>query len=63
MDSLDRRILKVLGDGKPRDFNQLLIDVGFSHNTLRMHLASLERHGFIVKEKKAFKRRARFSCY
>jgi len=46
-------------DGKLRDFRQLLRDVGFSHNTLRMHLAGLERQGFIVKEKKPIKRRGR----
>ena len=55
MDSFDRRILSVLKDGKPRDFRQLLRDVGFSHNTLRMHLSSLERQGFIVKDKSPLK--------
>jgi len=59
MDSFDKRILGVLVDGKPRDFRQLLEDVGFSHNTLRMHLASLERQGFTVKEKKPIKSRGR----
>jgi len=52
MDSFDRCILSVLRDGKPRDFQQLLREVSFSHNTLRRHLASLERQGFIVKAKK-----------
>jgi DNA-binding HxlR family transcriptional regulator len=59
MDSLDKCILSVLRDGKSRDFRQLLRDVGFSHNTLRVHSASLERQGFIVKEKKPLKRRGR----
>lgn len=52
MDSFDRRILAVLKDGKHREFQQFLREVGFSHNTLRLHLASLERQGFITKAKK-----------
>ena len=52
MDSFDRQILAVLKDGKPREFQQLLQEVGFSHNTLRLHLASLERRGFVLKVKK-----------
>jgi predicted transcriptional regulator len=59
MDSFDKRILSVLRDGRPRDFRQLLRDVGFSHNTLSMHLLSLERQGFIIKEKKPIKRQGR----
>jgi DNA-binding HxlR family transcriptional regulator len=59
MDSFDRGILSVLGDGKLRNFGQLLMDAGFSHNTLRTHLSSLERQGFIVKDKKPIKRRGR----
>jgi predicted ArsR family transcriptional regulator len=39
--------------------SQLLRDIGFSHNTLRLHLSSLERQGFIVKDKKPIKRRGR----
>ena len=52
MDSFDKRILTMLKDGKSRDFQQLLREVGFSHNTSRLHLASLERQGFILKAKK-----------
>jgi len=59
MDSFDKRILSVLRDGRPRDFRQLLMDADFSHNTLRTHLASLERQGFIVKDKKPIKRQGR----
>jgi predicted transcriptional regulator len=59
MDSFDRRILSVLRDGRPRDFRQLLRDAGFSHNTLRTHVARLERQGFIVKDKKPIKMRGR----
>jgi len=43
--------LNVLGDGKPRGFHQLLGEVGFSHNTLRLHLESLEGKGLVVKQK------------
>jgi predicted ArsR family transcriptional regulator len=59
MDSFDKRILSVLRDGRPRDFRQLLMDAGFSHNALRTHLASLERQGFILKDKRSIKRRGR----
>jgi hypothetical protein len=38
-----------------RDFRQFLMGVGFSHNTLRVHLANLERQGFIMKDKKLIK--------
>jgi hypothetical protein len=37
-----------LRNEQPKDFRQLLNDVGFSHNTLRMHLASLEERDFSV---------------
>jgi DNA-binding HxlR family transcriptional regulator len=49
MDSFDRQILAVLKDGRSADFRQILREVGFSHNTLRQHLANLEREGMIVK--------------
>ena len=51
MDFFDRCIFNVLGDGKPRDFNQLLREVDFSHNTLRLHLRRLVDQGLVVKEK------------
>jgi predicted ArsR family transcriptional regulator len=51
MDPFDERILKVLGDGKKRSFSQLVGEVGFSHNTLRMHLKSLVDRGLVLKEK------------
>ena len=53
MDSFDRQILAVLEDGKSADFHQILKEVRFSHNTLRLHLASLEREGMIVKAETA----------
>ncbi len=43
MDSFDRQILTVLKDGKPRDFQQLLREAGFSHNTLKLRLASVRQ--------------------
>jgi predicted ArsR family transcriptional regulator len=51
MDPFDERILKVLSDGKKRSFHQLLGEVGFSHNTLRLHLESLVDRGLALKEK------------
>jgi predicted ArsR family transcriptional regulator len=51
MDPFDERILKVLSDGKKRSFHQLLGEVGFSHNTLRLHLESLVDRGLVLKEK------------
>jgi predicted ArsR family transcriptional regulator len=51
MDSFDRQILALLKDGKPWEFRQILQAVGFSHNTLRLHLASLKRQGMIVEAK------------
>jgi DNA-binding Lrp family transcriptional regulator len=52
MDSFDRQILSVLEDGKPRDFQQLLGEAGFSHNTLKLRLVGLERESFVLKAKK-----------
>jgi len=51
MDLFDERILAVLKDGKPRLFTQLLGEVGFSHNTLRLHLERLLVQGLVAKEK------------
>jgi len=41
MDYLDRQILTILKDKKARDFQQILSEVDFSHNTLRQHLDTL----------------------
>jgi len=51
MDPFDERILKVLGDGKKRNFGQLVGEVGFSHNTLRLHLVSLVDRDLVLREK------------
>ena len=52
MDSFDRRILAVLKNGESLEFKQLLSEVGFSHNTLRLHIARLKCQGMIVEAKK-----------
>jgi len=51
MDLFDERILAVLKDGKPRVFTQLLVEAGFSHNTLKQHLENLAAQGLVAKEK------------
>jgi len=51
MDLFDERILAVPKDGKPRVFTQLLVEAGFSHNTLRQHLERLAAQGLVAKEK------------
>ena len=51
MDIFDERILSVLKDGKPRPLSQLLDEVGFSHNTLKLHLKRLLSEGLLVREK------------
>ena len=52
MDSFDRQILAVLKNGESLEFKQLLSEVGFSHNTLRLHIAKLKRQGMIVQAEK-----------
>lgn len=51
MDPFDEQILTVLMDGRPRNFLQLLGEIGFSHNTLRLHLNTLVEAGLITREK------------
>jgi DNA-binding Lrp family transcriptional regulator len=51
MDLFDERILSVLSDGKPRVFAQLLGEVGFSRNTLKLHLKRLTAQNLVMKEK------------
>jgi len=59
MDPIDDGIISRLKDGKPREFEQLLREAGFSHNTLRLHLDSLAQRGMIVKDKRPVKGRGR----
>jgi DNA-binding Lrp family transcriptional regulator len=51
MDLFDERILSVLSDGESRVFAQLLGEVGFSRNTLKLHLKRLTAQNLVVKEK------------
>ena len=53
MDVFEERVLSVLKDGKPRLFIQLLNEVGFSHNTLKLHVKRLLSEGVLVREKTA----------
>jgi predicted ArsR family transcriptional regulator len=59
MDSFDTAILNLLRDGKPRRFQEILIKVRFSHNTLRQHLDSLIDQRLILREKIPSERRGR----
>ena len=59
MDPFDTVILNILRDGKPREFQQILDLVKFSHNTLRHHLDSLADQKLITKEKRPVKGRGR----
>ncbi len=53
--SFDERILTLFNNGKPKDFNLLLVQVGFSHNTMQQHLRGLVDRCLIVKQKPALK--------
>jgi len=55
MDPFDNSILKIFRDGKPREFQQILAEVEFSHNTLRIHLDKLAERGLINKNKQPAK--------
>ena len=55
MDPFDEAILRLLRDGKPREFQQIFSEVKLSHNTLRLHLDSLADRGLIVKDKQPAK--------
>ena len=59
MDFFDECIIRLLKDGKPRDFRQILWEVDFSHNTLRQHLKGLVDQGLITETKMPSKGRGR----
>jgi predicted ArsR family transcriptional regulator len=59
MDLFDERVLAVLNDGYPRVFAQLLDEVGFSRNTLKLRLKRLTAQSLVVKEKTVSNGRAR----
>ncbi len=52
MDYIDRQILIILKDKKARDFQQILSEVDFSHNTLRQHLDTLINQGIVERRKR-----------
>ena len=52
IDFYNRGILTILRDGKPRTFQQLLSEAGFSHNTLRKHLDELVGQGLVARRKR-----------
>ena len=51
MDFFGERILATLKDRKPRDFNALLAEVGFTHNTLQQHLQRLQLEASLLRRK------------
>lgn len=51
MDLFDERVLAVLSEGKPKFFAQLLGEVGFGRNTLKLHLKRLTAQSLVLKEK------------
>jgi len=59
MDVFDTAILNLLRDGKPRQFQEILTAVKFSHNTLRQHLDSLLDQSLITRDKRPTEGRGR----
>jgi predicted ArsR family transcriptional regulator len=59
MDLFDTAILNLLRDAKPREFQEILTAVKFSHNTLRQHLDYLLDQSFITRDKRSNKERGR----
>jgi DNA-binding Lrp family transcriptional regulator len=59
MDLFDERVLAVLKDGKRRSFAQLLDEVGFGRNTLKLRLKRLTAQSLMMKEKVPSNRRGR----
>jgi predicted transcriptional regulator len=51
MDPIDEKIISLLRDDKTMRFEELLSKVGYSHNTLRLHLNKLTDEGVILKSK------------
>ena len=59
MDLFDERVLAMLSDGRPRVFAQLLGEVGFSRNTLKLHIKRLIAQSLVMKEKQLSNERGR----
>jgi len=55
----EKEIINALKDGNPRKFHQILDEIGFSHNTLRLHLNSMVEEGLVAREKMPSKGRGR----
>jgi predicted ArsR family transcriptional regulator len=51
MDLFDKQILAVLRNGESKKFQQILKEVSFSHNTLKLHIDRLKHQGMIVEAK------------
>ena len=51
MDLFDRKILEALSSGEARSFQEILLKVDFSHNTLRQHLDQLIVRGLVERRK------------
>jgi len=64
MDLFEERVLAVLNDGNPRVFTQLLDEVGFSRNTLKLRLKRLVAQSLVMKEKTVSNGRGRlkYTC-
>lgn len=58
MDPFDERVLAILKDGK-RSFPQLMDEVGFGRNTLKLRLKRLTAQSLVVREKVPSNRRGR----
>ena len=52
MDLFDRKILSVLKDRTPREFQKILSRIEFSYNILMLHLAHLVDQGLMLERKK-----------
>ena len=51
MDSTDGKMINLPRDGNPGRLEELLNKVGYSHNTLRLHLDELAKEGVIYERK------------
>ena len=51
MDHFDKEVLQALKDKDPRNFQEMLSEISFSHNTLREHLNKLIQQGIINRKK------------
>ncbi|MGD0027955.1 MAG: hypothetical protein ABSC91_03340 [Candidatus Bathyarchaeia archaeon] len=59
MDLFDERVLAASNDGNPKVFAQLLDEIGFSRNTLKLRLKRLAAQSLVMKEKTVSNERGR----